>query len=126
MKNKFCYNCLETFIEDGPFCSADGEGTMEVTMYHSCDLWKPIKLWHRMVKFWLVTRKKFSILCQKMRKKMCCKTCEVAPCFLSCAYRYLQCEGNKDNTCKTYGCQNYEHKKSFFQKIKEWFQNERT
>jgi hypothetical protein len=48
---------------------------------------------------------------------MCCKTCKIAPCLLSCGFRYLNCEGNADNQCKTYGCQNY--KKSFFQKIKE-------
>ena len=59
--------------------------------------------------------------CKGYQKMMCCKTCEVVPCVLSCAYRYLQCEGNKDNQCKTYGCQYYEHKKSFFQKIKDWF-----
>jgi hypothetical protein len=41
---------------------------------------------------------------------MCCKTCKVKPCILSCAYRYLKCEGNKEKTCKTYGCQ-YNSKK---------------
>lgn len=42
---------------------------------------------------------------------MCCKTCNVFPCVLSCGFRYLKCEGNKNNTCKTYGCINIKNKK---------------
>jgi len=46
---KFCYNCLETYFPPEPFCSADGKGMKEVSMYHSCDLWKPVRLWHKII-----------------------------------------------------------------------------
>jgi len=31
---------------------------------------------------------------------MCCKHCKVKPCILSCAYRYLKCDGNENHNCK--------------------------